>query len=669
MGLRTASAAGRPSGVGRVEVVVVAGASVLVGVGALAAVLGAFGWWRPQVVWPLVALIVGLSIVIGRRVLSGDPPERMPRGLLVVVLLLTTWYGVTHAEQVLPRRDAGSNLQAAIALATQGSRRVPVDPAEMGGAPVLAVPGVTLESPGFYAVGVADDPAIEPQFVIGVAGILSLGWWAAGATGAQLLPALAMGLALLGVGALVGRLRGPPWGALAAGVLGAAYPMAYVARSTFSEPFALLLLVAGAISLVRALERRQSGSALLAGVLVAGSLLLRIDTLREIALLTFVLGIGLVLDPGRRRVIALALASLAGTGLLALGANQWHSPRYLDLITSSLTPALWLWFAGLLGGPLVGVVLRAVLRLGDRVRAVLPAGVAWLTIAVALVLASRPLWLVERQGPEAFGVDYVASTQAAQGLAVDGTRTYAEDTVGWLAWYVGWPTVVAAAVVAAVALRRLVREWVDADGELSPWCAVLVVAYGSTVLSLWRPGITPDHPWADRRLVIPLLLVVVLTVAGVSGGYRSRSGRVVARVVAAAMVVLTGWGVVSMVPGRVEWGSGRAVEQVCARLVPGDVVVAADDRAANEWPQVIRGMCGFPALALTPTTRADPTARAQALEALRERTAAGGRRLVVLTTAGQGEPVARVVTRQDPSVLTRAPRGTVRLAFEVWLSP
>ena len=144
---------------------------------------------------------------------------------------------------------------------------------------------------------------------------------------------------------------------------------------------------------------------------------------------------------------------------------------------------------------------------------------------------------------------------------------------------------------------------------------------------------------------------------------------VVARILVASFVGCALWGVATMIPGRVETGSAGAVQQVCAQLAPGDVVIAADDRAANEWPQVIRGMCGHPALALTEPTRNDPTARSSAMAALREAVARGGHRAVFLSTQGPGEPAVRVVTRQHPNTLTTPPSGTIRLAFEVWLSP
>ena len=132
-----------------------------------------------------------------------------------------------------------------------------------------------------------------------------------------------------------------------------------------------------------------------------------------------------------------------------------------------------------------------------------------------VLLASRPLWQTVRQSAADSGSRVVAALQAAQGLAVDGGRTYAEHSLQWVAWWVGLPVLLLALVGAVGAARRVGRAWAD-DDELPAWTVLLVAALGSTVLTLYRPGITPDHPWADRRLV-PVVLPTVLLLA-VGGG-------------------------------------------------------------------------------------------------------------------------------------------------------
>src|SRR5205823_3317678 len=51
----------------------------------------------------------------------------------------------------------------------------------------------------------------------------------------------------------------------------------------------------------------------------------------------------------------------------------------------------------------------------------------------------------------------VASLQRDQGLPVDPARSYAEQSVRWVSWYIGWPALAAAGIAAAVLAWRTVR--------------------------------------------------------------------------------------------------------------------------------------------------------------------------------------------------------------------
>jgi hypothetical protein len=313
----------------------------------------------------------------------------------------------------------------------------------------------------------------------------------------------------------------------------------------------------------------------------------------------------------------------------------------------------------------------------------LPDAAAVGVVLVGLYLASRPLWQVVRQDPNDPGSRYVAGMQAREGLPVDGGRTYAEQTVAWLGWYVGPVALVVALAVLAVLVRRAVRS-----AELrvvEAWLPALVVAAGSTLLTLMRPGITPDHPWADRRLLVALPLVVALVVTGLAWALRraTASGRAwlgpVAVGVVAALVVVPA--VVATWPhraGGVERGSLAAVRSVCDALRPGDVVLAVDSRAANEWPQVVRGMCGVPALSTTSGLRNDPEALAAAVATAASGVAQGGGRLVLLAADStqaldrlgvRGTQATGVTVREDQHVLEQRPWRTDPLPIDVWLAP
>ena len=412
-------------------------------------------------------------------------------------------------------------------------------------------------------------------------------------------------------------------------------------------------------SLVRHDASARAG--LLAGILVGGTGLVRVDALREVVLLLPVLALGAAFGGRWVRPVLVGLGlSLLVAAVAAVGLS-W---QYLASIAASLVPLVAL---GVLvgGGSWLALVLwRRGWRLPSVVGRWLPDVAAGLVVVAGLYLASRPLWQVARQDPNDPGSRYVAGMQARQGLPVDGGRTYAEQTVAWLSWYVGPVALVVALAVLAVLVRRAVLS--AGERRVDAWLPALLVAAGSTLLTLLRPGITPDHPWADRRLLVALPLVVALVVTGAAWALRrSRAaGRPWVGVVAAGVV-----GILVVVPAAVATWPHRAGESSGARSPPsrrsatpwspGDVVLAVDSRAANEWPQVVRGMCGVPALSTTSALRADPARLATTVAEVSSRVADGGGRLVLLaadsTTALDGLGAAPVaVTDVD------GPRGRAR---------
>lgn len=648
---------------------------------ALGAGLGGLGLWRPWLVVPLLAALA----VAAAWATRGLPRIPLPVGpalaLVGVAVLAGVLYGATHAEQVLPRRDAGSNLQAAISLAGTGVRVVPVDPGTIGAPQSLEVDGVTLASPAFYEVGSPGEPAVQPQFPVGPAALLSLGVWAGdplgGLTPAHLLPAAAMALALLTIGLLAASILGAWAGPVAAAAVAVAFPIVHTARSTYSEPFATLTLAAGLLCLTLAARDRSPRAALLAGVLVGGTTLIRVDALREVVLVVLVASLYAVRAHPWTRHLLLGLAGASGVGVLAAVVL---SSRYLADISASLVPLV---VGGVLAGGLAAVLVGVARR---RARDL--TGPGWLPTAAGLgvlvvgaVLASRPLWQVVRQSPDDPGARYVAGLQLAQGLAVDGGRTYAERTGEWLAWWLGPLAPVVALLVLAAAAHVAVRRW--QAGEPPAWLGALVVASGSTVLTLWRPGITPDHPWAERRLLVATVLVVVLVVAAASWVARRPTGRT-ARFGSAALVLLA-----LLAPAllatwpharhRVEAGSLDAVREACTGFEAGDVALVVDARAANEWPQVLRGQCGVPALATTGRLRVDPPALRLAVAEVGAAMAAQGGRLVLVAaqspetitdlTGAQPRLLVDRTVLEDERVLQERPDALVPLRISLWTGP
>jgi hypothetical protein len=730
-------------------------ALVVLGVGGLATVLVPAGWWRSAVVVPLLLPVVAGAVWLIRVVpapsagssprsalAGGHPVGRVPVWTALVSLAIAiafgVWAGLTRGEHLVLRRDAGSYALFAHWLATRHGLPVDVDLASFGGSAALGLHGFTLGSPGFFEVVTgADGPGgaigvqVVPQFLLGAPALYSLGWWAAGWTGLFVAPAVIGAFAVLAAAGLAARVVGPRWAPVAAAELALVQPVLHAARSTLSEPPALLLVLAVAALAVDATGRRPGlpGArrlGLLAGAVLGLAGLVRVDVLREVAVAVPVCAV-LALRRNRAAV-PFAAAALAGVGLSMVPA--WFVSRpYLYLVGASLRPlvlatvgltglsAFMLWFVR--GRFVRGRFVRGRLFRGRLARAVAPAGsvtgsragpladrwlptaAAFVVVGVATALAARPLWMTARQDVDDSAVPLIASLQNQQGLPVDGTRTYAERSVEWLLWYVGPLTATAAVLATAVLAARAVRWWrAGGTGAAPEWLLPLGVAFGSVTLTLYRPGITPDHPWADRRLVPVALPAMVLAataatawvVERIMGAGRGSPGRwrwlrplapAVGAVLLGALLWPAAQATLPLAGQRTERGEPGAVADVCAALRPGDVVVAVEDaaggiRAQNEWVQVVRGVCGHPSAALVTS----PGDRPPALARLGALVSSAGGRLVLLTASendeGASGPLVELGlaprratflrTLEDQHLLARRPFDVDALVIDVWVA-
>lgn len=584
------------------------------------------GVYRPVVAGPAcLAAALALGWFAARRTPDLDGPAWAGWLTLVVVAgflaLAWGWSG----EHVIVRRDAGSYALYAQWLAAHGRLPIPGSAAVFG-------PGAQLAAPGFYGVG----GMVVPQFLSGAPLLLAVGGWLAGLPGilhADAVIGAAGVLAVAGLAARVVGVRAAPYAALVAGL---SYPVLHAARSPYSEPLALLLLFGGLALLA---ERRLL---LLGGLLVGLATLARVDTPADLLLLAPYA----VLVAGRRAVAAgLALGVAAGLldGILL-------SRPYLASVAEPL-----------LG---IGGVLLALTAVGFAVRRFrrpgwLPPVAAALVLLVALGLWLRPLvQTVRRPNP---AVEMIGTLQRQQGLPFDPTRTYDEQALHWVSWWIGGPLLVlAVAGLALLVRRRLAGD--TARYDAGPFLLVLVAAAG---LVLYRPSITPDHPWADRRFVPVLLPGLAICAAYALARLRRRwLAAGLGGLVLVPLLYASG----PLLDDPTERGELAVLQQVCASLPAQAAVVVTGLRAPNEWPQVLRGPCGTPA-AVVPSDRLAAT-----LPAVRQAVRAAGRRLVVLsaepkvlTAAGLSPTlVADRTIREDQRLLTRRPGDTLPVRIEVW---
>lgn len=596
-------------------------------------------------------------------------------GVLAIAVAFLALQIAMCSEQVIVRRDPASYVQFATWLNDHGS--LPVS--EMRWAFGGGDPALEYGSPAFYQVG----GAVVPQFMAGLPLVLALGGWIGGTDTLLAMGPLLGACAVLSFGGLTARLVGPRWAPAGALALALTMPMQWVSRSTFSELPALVLLLGG-LSLLHDVRELESGAArvraFLAGLALGLIVLVRIDGVRD--LLPIVVFAGLLVARGRRTGLPLGAGLTIGAGA-GLVEGLVLSRPYLDYLRPSLEPALMLTVmviaaTGLLVGALKWRVTgRRLRRIGVAVAAGrLPDLAAVLTVLVVVGFAVRPHLQTVRRAPadadDRINAAFIEEIQKLTHQAVDGTRQYSELSLYWVVWYIGVPALLLAAFGAALLARRLLRR------SSAEWLLPYATIVWTTVTTLWRPGITPDQPWASRRLVsivIPgLLLLAIWGLAWAVRrvrrlGYGPRPTGLAALAGAALIMVPIVATSGALMFTRTDHGEVAAVRGLCRKLGPGRSVVIVEPITADRFSQVIRGMCGVP------TARTVRTAREADVRRVIGRIRQAGRRPVVLganpsdvAAYGPAEQALRLRARQDERSLVSPPNGTWPLVVDVWMS-
>ena len=218
-----------------------------------------------------------------------------------------------------------------------------------------------------------------------------------------------------------------------------------------------------------------------------------------------------------------------------------------------------------------------------------------------------------------------------------------------------------------------------------------------TVAVLWAPNTVPDQPWASRvlvPLVLPgFVLCAIWVAAWLDRRARERGAGLAAVALAAAcfvvalgvptavttlglsfgksgvrerhstLITLTGLGV-----HQTGAGQSLAVQRLCGTMSSQMSVVIVDRPAADEFAQVIRGMCKVP----TAVMAGAPVAEVQAVE---QAITAKGREPVLLATRAaelvrfQATPrkVLGLNTTQEPHTLTQPPTSPWQITYSLWM--
>jgi hypothetical protein len=368
--------------------------------------------------------------------------------------------------------------------------------------------------------------------------------------------------------------------------------------------------------------------------------------------------------------------------------------------------------------------------LTPRVVRWLPVVAAALTVAVFAGFAVRPLLQTVAGETNPTSIAYVAELQKIAHLHVNGHRQYYEDSLYWVIWYIGVPAVLLGAFGLAVLARRCLRAllaWKDPDSTARIWALPLMMAIWVVVTVLWRPAVSPDQPWASRRLVPFVLPGLILGAIWASAwlkdraerkgrkdriedrsgskdrsaskdqaaskdraGSKDRLGRnratsaavgcccVASLIIPTALTTLdlhviknpqARVSVRGMAFRKIGAGELTAVRGLCAAIGPGASVVILDSLTADRFAQVVRGICDTPAAVLDAPAPGD-------VQAVMDGIRLAGRRPVLLagqqpelaSSGGTPREVVNLLTTQEAHNLTTPPSRTWLIHYTVWMS-
>jgi hypothetical protein len=339
---------------------------------------------------------------------------------------------------------------------------------------------------------------------------------------------------------------------------------------------------------------------------------------------------------------------------------------------------------------------------GRRPMRWIPEAASVLALAALIGLAARPYFQTVRGHVSQAVFDHIGMLQRAQHLPIDPTRQYAEDTLYWVIWYAGAPAVLLGGFGVALLVRRCLRallSWQDPVGAGRNWALPLAIIGAGSAAVLWQPEIIPDQPWASRRLVLAVLPGLIICAAWTSAWL---AGRARGRGAGAATVIVVGLfcvGALLVPTATTTFGlglthSGRAgglrptangmalkqtssgetgaVSRLCASIGRSSSVVIVDRRIAQQFTQVIRGLCGVPAAWMIgqPAVAVD--------RVLSGITAAGrhpvllaARRAQLTALISPGASPVKVLdlaTTQDPQELTQPPATPRPVHYVIWMS-
>ncbi|MDA2979484.1 MAG: hypothetical protein O3B42_06970 [Actinomycetota bacterium] len=545
-------------------------------------------------------------------------------GIAGVIVLFVAVNGVFAAEHVFNDRDPGVYFNTTQWIKTHGNLLI-----DAAGEPFPDAADLTASWLGFHDE--RTDGRVYAQFSHGSPALGAVVGTFGGTTATRWLNPVLGGIVLATLFVLVLQIT-RQWAALLLSfVVSQNLSFYYFFRDTYSEPLMFTLVMLAILSCVIAWTSSESVGVYAAALSVGAVAAVRLDAWLFVNGFLILLATWLVL-PSRPRLRTRSLAAAAAVCLVAsaVGVTDLvlRSPRYVSNLSSQVRQLSALTLVTI-------ILLSAAFLLRHTIRAWIQAaqGSRWPTwrratgVAVVgvglLMLLVRPVLFTVRSGYDQATADLFEGS----GLDPDGTRTLAELSLQWFAWYWGYVPVIAAIVGIGILVGRGAARWTA--GGMS-----LVFVVVAMMLYLWRPSIYPDHIWAMRRFLVPGTIVMMVGLAVFSDWLiRSLRQQELSRMAKRAAFAVS---VFSLVVGTLavspnlhgfsrQSGMLAATSELCEDLPSRAAVIVTGELLGSLYAPAVRTFCDVPVASML----AQPTSFR--LIEIAEHVAADGFVLVVLS--------------------------------------
>lgn len=558
------------------------GASVAVATPVLV-LLAVLGWFTV----PAIVVSLGVCSLAAWFLCRGEAVHARASGWDFAALGLVcgsfALYG-RPAEYVINSRDPGVYTVVADRLARTGEllKRDPLVEAVSSFHTFVG----SVKYPGFYLSG---EGLIIPQFFPGPFAWMGFGNLVGGLWGSLYVVPIFGALSVLAAFLLGAEVFGRWAGLAGAGILAVGYTQVWWAKQPSSEVITQFFALAGlwfAVRFVRDIRGSGRASGALAGLLLGGAMLIRVDGFLVAAAVPVLFGYVLLTRRPARRWLwpGVPLALCAGAALLYLNTV---GGRYLYTIYSAHGLD---GFLGRLPYLLAAATVLAGLFFGirrfwgSRLRYWLEARGGELALAGAVVVAGAALWA------------YFVLPVPWEELPVDSRDfdAYRTQTLVRIVWF----------TTPAVALLGLAGFLISAHRLESPKTLLLGAFLASGILYTAIPNVAPDLPWATRRFVpaaIPLLCLLAGYAAVEAGRFLGRVwDRRAGIALAGGLAVLAfGWTAYTALPAvqaRELDGAISAFDRVDAAVPEAEVVYVEKPDGHDGSVSTLEYIYGHPAL-------------------------------------------------------------------------